>query len=152
MYLDYNKLDHSNSEKNEFTLKVRQLLDKNERVNSRNEKIKVVFEMMYVLDKYKHIWKNFDKFSEVVKKKFIEFSNEKEIEKESKIFLEKHFDTKCQAYTKWGIRCKNQVNSEVKGNFCKVHINFYSNILSTLENVIPRDIANICLKFIFTYD
>ena len=64
----------------------------------------------------------------------------------------KHFDTKCQAYTKWGIRCKNRVKSEVKGKFCKVHVNFYSNILSTLENVIPRDIANICLKFIFTYD
>lgn len=152
MFSIYNRFHYLNPEENEFTLKVKQLLDKNKRVNGRDENIKVVFEMMSVLDKNKHIWKKFDKFSETVKKKFIEFSYEKELEKECKFFLEKHFDTKCQAYTKWGIRCKNQVKSEVKGKFCKVHVNFYSNILSTLENVIPRDIANICLKFIFTYD
>ena len=152
MFLIYNRFDYLNPEKNEFILKVKQLLYKIERVNGRDEKIKVVFEIMSVLDKYKHIWKKFDKFPEIVKKKFIEFSYEKELEKECKFFLEKHFVSKCQAYTKWGIRCKNRVKSEVKGKFCKVHVNFYPNILSTLENLMPRDIANICLKFIFTYD
>lgn len=152
MYLAHNNLGYSNLEKNQFILKIKQLLYKIESVSGRYKKIEVVFEIMSVLDNYQHIWKKFNKFPEIVKKKFIEFSYEKDLEKECKIFLEKHFDTKCQAYTKWGIRCKNQVNSEVKGKFCKVHINFYPNILSTLENVMPKDIANICLKFIFTYD
>ena len=140
------------SRKNEFVLKMKTLLDENNNVEGRKEKAKVVLKIITVLDSYSQTWKTYTmrKFYKTVKNKFIEFLDEDEIKKECRDFLDRHFDERCRAYARYGNRCKNKINLNVKGNFCKVHVNFYPKIISILETVLPTELSYKCANLIFT--
>lgn len=151
-------LSQKNNEKNIFVSKIKNLLDENENETSRENKTKVILRMMKVLDEYSYIWNpvipidnSMVNLSRTIKEKFSEFMNEKELSKESKLFLNKHFDEKCSAYTKHGFRCKYRYHVDVKGKFCKIHINFKSNIENILNTVLSKDISHKCLIYVFGF-
>lgn len=142
-------------DKNIFTRKLKNLLAENDMARGRKEKSIVVLKIIDVLNDYSFVWNNSNdnsmrRFSNTVKYKFTSFLKEEEVKKECSSFLARYFDEKCRAYTKWGVRCRNHVNSEVKGNFCKVHVRFHPKIISILETVIPTVIAYKCAKLVYT--
>ena len=146
-----------NNDKNIFIQKLKNLLYENYEFSSRDEKAKNILNIIDVLNEYSHVWKNSNntsliRLSNTIKDKFTEFSKEKEVQNECASFLLEHFDDKCKAYTRWGIRCKNNVHPDVKGNFCKVHVNFYPKIISILGRVIPTEISHKCAKLVYEYD
>jgi len=144
------------SDKTIFVRKMKKLLLGCELARGRKNKADFVLKIIDLLEEHSQMIfypKNISdwfKFRITVKNKFKELLVEKEVKEECQKFLDKYFDERCRAYTRWGIRCKNRAKKEVSKNFCGVHHKkFVPKLFSIIETELAHVEAQICVSLLF---
>ena len=136
-----------------LTCKLKKLLLENDRALEKEEKVQIVFKIFDVIEEYSHIvfsgvpkWSN---FAFTVRVKLQEFLKEDLVKNRCLEMLNMYFDEKCQAYTKWGVRCKYRIKNGKSDKFCGVHIKFPLKITNILSVVLPTKCAKMCINMVF---
>lgn len=118
------------------------------------EQITILLEILKHLDNYSDIlfspYSRYGKLVKKLKRKLIEFREEKELSQQCQYLLDKYYDEYCRAFTLKHRRCGNKISPDKSDQFCGAHYQKYvPKVLNLVMNELSQDTAGMCVSYVF---